>query len=156
MKYDYRIENTQDLRNLLAALSKTEIFPMVLTVDYSPSKKRSQMQNRLQRLWIKELEQQGDMRAEEYRAYCKLHIGVPILRNDSDDFKARYDRVIRPLDYETKIELMKVPFDFPVTRLMNKRQKTQYLDAVYQHWTSKGFALTRPSDLMYANEDYSQ
>ena len=151
-KYTYRIDNIQQLRDFLTKLSKLDNWPLEITVDDAPSNKRSNEQNRLQRKWINELEQQGDMRSEDYRAYCKLHLGVPILRNTSDEFKARYDSVVRHLPYETKIELMKIPFDFPVTRIMNKKQKSQYLDAVYQYWTSKGFALTRPSDLMYANE----
>ena len=152
MKHTYRINDIQHLREFFTKFSQLGIYPVEITIDDEPSNKRSLAQNRLQRLWVFELAEQGDMDAESYRAICKLHIGVPILRNESDDFKARYDSVVRPLDYETKIELMKVPFDFPVTRLMTTKQKSQYLDAVYQYWTSKGFALTRPSDLMYANE----
>lgn len=148
-KYTYRIDNIQQLRDFLTKLSKLDNWPLEITVDDAPSNKRSSEQNRLQRKWINELEQQGDMRSEDYRAYCKLHIGVPILRNTSDEFKARYDSVVRHLPYETKIELMKIPFDFPVTRIMNKKQKTQYLDAVYQHFTGLGFQLTRPDDAMY-------
>ena len=151
-KHVYQITSVQDLRNFLTSLAKADIYPMTLTVDDQPSNRRSTKQNQLQRMWLNELEQQGDMRAEEYRAYCKLHIGVPILRNECEDFKTKYDAVFRPLDYTTKIELMKIPFDFPVTRLMSKKQKTQYLDAVYQHWTSQGIQLTRPDDLMYAGE----
>lgn len=152
MKHTYRINDIQHLREFFTKFSQLGIYPVEITIDDEPSNKRSLDQNRLQRLWLNELEQQGDMRAEDYRAYGKLHIGVPILRNASDEFRARYDSVIRHLPYETKLELMKVPFDFPVTRLMTTKQKSQYLDAVYQYWTSKGFALTRPSDLMYANE----
>lgn len=153
-KNTYRINSVQHLREFLTEASKLNIYPLELTIDDAPSDKRSLDQNRLQRLWLNELEQQGDMRAEDYRAYGKLHIGVPILRNESDDFKARYDSVVRHLPYETKLELMKVPFDFPVTRLMNKKQKTQFLDALYHHWTSQGFHLTRPDDVLNAGVMY--
>lgn len=146
MKHTYRINDIQHLREFFAKFSQLGIYPVEITIDDEPSNKRSNEQNRLQRKWINQLEQQGDMRSEDYRAYCKLHIGVPILRNASDEFKARYDSVVRHLPYETKIELMKVPFDFPVTRIMTKKQKTQYLDAVYQHFTGLGFQLTRPDD----------
>ena len=148
-KYDYKINDVNDLRNFLKKLSQADIYPIVLTVDDAPSNKRSIEQNRLQRKWINELQQQGDMSAEDYRAYCKLHIGVPILRNASAEFRQRYDSVVRHLPYETKIELMKIPFDFPVTRLMNKKQKTEYLNAVYQHFTAQGFILERPDDAMF-------
>ena len=76
---------------------------------------RSIEQNKLQRMWMNELEEQGDMRAEEYRGYCKLHFGIPILRAENEVFCEKYDRLIRPLDYEVKIEYMMAPFDFPVT-----------------------------------------
>src|SRR5690554_6711545 len=97
------------------------------TVSITDGEKRSLAQNRLQRLWVFELAEQGDMDAESYRAICKLHIGVPILRNEDESFKQRYDAVFKELPYETKIELMKVPFDFPVTRLMTTKQKKHYL-----------------------------
>lgn len=108
------------------------------------SKHRTLKQNRLQRLWLAEAEKQGDQTAEEYRAYCKLHFGVPIMRQQSEVFREKYDRIIRPLDYEKKLELMMVPFDFPVTRLMDATNETKYLDKVYQFFTGMGFKLTDP------------
>jgi len=99
-------------------------------------------QNKLQREWMNQLASQGDMSAEEYRARTKLHVGVPILRAENEEFMKRYDEVIRPMDYETKIKLMSVPFDFPVTRLMTKKQKKQYLDAMHRYWSEQGFILT--------------
>lgn len=108
---------------------------------------RSAQQNRLQQLWHTEAAQQlGDETAEEKRAYCKLHFGVPILRSD-EAFKADYDRVIKPMDYQTKLALMAEPFDFPVTRLMTVKQKKQFLDAVWNHYTGLGVCLSHPDDL---------
>lgn len=106
--------------------------------------KRSTDQNRLQRKWLAEAGAQGDMTPEEYRGYCKLHFAVPMLRWELPEFRERYDRIIRPLPYEQKLELMQEPLDFPCTRLMNKDQKTRYLDAMYQHFTGLGFRLTDP------------
>lgn len=108
---------------------------------------RSAQQNRLQQLWHAEAAQQlGDETAEEKRAYCKLHFGVPILRSD-EAFKADYDRVIKPMDYQTKLALMAEPFDFPVTRLMTVKQKKQFLDAIWDHYTGLGVRLSHPDDL---------
>lgn len=108
------------------------------------TKTRSAAQNRLQQKWHLEAAQElKDESAEEKRAYCKLHFGVPILRNDKD-FRARYDAVIKPMDYQTKLALMAEPFDFSVTRLMTVEQKTRYLDAVWNHYTSQGVRLTAP------------
>lgn len=111
-------------------------------VRFEPPK-RSDKQNRLQRKWLLEAaEQLKEYTPEEYRAYCKLHFGVPILRNENDKFRELYDRVVRPLSYEIKLEIMSIPIDFPVTRLMDKDQKKRCLDAIYQHFTGLGVFLT--------------
>ena len=52
---------------------------------------------------------------------------------------------------QAKIKLMMAPLDLPVTRLMNTKQSTQYLDDIYQHFTSEGVALTQPEDQRYAD-----
>lgn len=115
------------------------------TVDVVKGRRRSNEQNRLQRQWCNEIaEQLGDRTPEDVRAYCKLHYGVPILREESADFREKYDRIIRPLAYEQKLELMAEPFDFPVTRLMKTEQKTRYLDAIHKHFTEQGLKLTDP------------
>ena len=106
--------------------------------------KRSQEQNRLQWFWLGEAEEQGDQTAEEYRAYCKLHLGVPILRAEDEHFRERYDQVVKGLPYETKLELMSEPFDFPVTRLMKTEQMTRYLEAMRRDLLQQGIALTSP------------
>ena len=106
--------------------------------------KRSTEQNRLQWLWLQEAEQQGDQRAEEYRAEIKLRVGIPLLRAESDHFRERYDTTIKGLDYETKLNLMAEPFDFPVTRLMSVQQMTEYLERMRQYLTVQGIALTAP------------
>ena len=107
-------------------------------------KRRTIDQNKLQRKWCKEASEQGDMTADEYRGQMKLHHGVPILRRDSAEFREKYDRLIRPRDYAEKLELMQEPFDFPVTRLMNTKQKGEYLDAVFVDLTGRGVRLTDP------------
>jgi hypothetical protein len=108
-------------------------------------KQRTSKQNRLQRLWLDEAAKQGDQTAEEYRAYCKLHFGVPIMRQQDEVFREKYDRIIKPLDYEQKLELMMEPFDFPVTRLMDTVNEGKYLDSVYTFFTGLGFSLTNPT-----------
>ena len=118
--------------------------PLPFTATTKDGDKRSLPQNRLQMLWCKKAAEQGDHTDEEYRAFCKLHFGVPILRED-EDFQAKYDKTVKPLPYETKLELMAEPFDFPVSRLMQVPQMRRYLDAIYQHFTGKGFQLTDPN-----------
>ena len=122
------------------------------TVSLSQGASRSVEQNKLQRLWLAEIaDQLGDQTREQIRGYCKLHLGVPILREENEEFRVSYDRVIKPLAYEFKIESMMEPLDFPVTRLMTSKQKAQYLDEVHRHFSERGITLTNPDDLRFGN-----
>ncbi len=139
------LESEGDRRLLIRFL---EAQPLPLTVSLSKGGKRSLKQNGLQMRWMGEIAAQlGDQTAEEIRGYCKLTIGVPILRTDNADFREHYDAIIRPLPYEQKLQLMMEPFDFKVTRLMNTKQFTIYLDGFHRHFSEKGLALTDPGDL---------
>ena len=121
-----------------------------LTVEITAGATKTNSQNRLQRQWCNDAAQQlGDRTAEDVRAYSKLHFGVPILRAESEAYAAAYDRLIRPLPYETKLAYMAVPFDFAVTRAMTSRQLSAYLDAMSQHWSGQGVTLTDPKGREY-------
>lgn len=110
-------------------------------------RQRTLDQNRTQMMWHKEAaEQLRDETAEQKRAYCKLHFGVEILCSESDEFRERYNDVMGPLPYDTKLALMAVPFDFPVTRLMTKQQKSDFLSRIREHYESLGVQLTIPED----------
>jgi len=117
------------------------------TVDIASGKHRSIEQNKLQRLWLNEAAAQlGDRTPEELRAFCKLTLGVPILRAENPEFKAKYDAVVRGLPYETKLAIMSEPLDLPVTRLMKADQKTRYLDAMFRFFSEQGVVLTIPPE----------
>lgn len=140
------IETEADLKQAFRWL---EGMKRPFTLQAEKGRRRSTKQNRLQRQWMNDIaHQMGEGTApEDIRAYCKLTIGVPILRAENELFCERYDAVVKPLPYEQKIILMAEPLDFPVTRLMNSEQKTRYLDGVSQHFTEKGFVLTDPEAL---------
>jgi len=122
-----------------------ESYKFPCTVNVVKGKDRTIEQNRLQRLWHNEAaEQLGDETAEQKRAYCKLHFGVPILRAESEEFCAAYDKHIRPLSYEAKLAFMSVPLDFPVTRLMRTKQKHDFLEQMRTHYEALGVRLTIP------------
>lgn len=113
------------------------------TLSTASGKNRSDGQNRLSHQWYKDAaEQLEDTTPEEVRSYCKLTIGIPILRED-DAFRERYDRIVKPLTYEQKLELMG-PLDFAVTRLMNTKQFNRYLDTMQRHYAEQGIILTTP------------
>lgn len=143
-----RIVETEIERSALLRFIGRHKLP--LTVNVTAAGKRTSRQNRLNRQWMLDIAAQLDGWEAEYaRGYCKLHFGVPILRNDDEVFCAEYDEVVRPLPYEHKIKLMMVPFDFGVTRLMNTKQQTAYLDSVHRAFSEMGVALTDPGDLLH-------
>lgn len=140
-----RLIEDEPNRKLLLRFIEQQKLPFCISI--TPGRRRSIEQNRLQRLWCNEIaEQRGDTTPEEVRGYCKLTIGVPILRAENEAFCLRYDEVVKPLSYEQKMAIMMEPLDMPITRFMTTKQKTKYLDGVYQHFTEKGIVLTLPDE----------
>lgn len=128
---------------MLVKLIKAHGLPF--TANVVSGAKRSDKQNRLQRLWMNQIaEQLPQQTSEEWRGYCKLHFGVPIMRAENEDFMRLYDEIIRPLPYNKKLALMMIPLDLPVTRDMSSKQKTDYLDQVQKHFAEQGVELVDP------------
>lgn len=148
------IQNDYD-RDMAAKLVANRPYPFTLSI--TDGKHRSTAQNRLQNMWFKEIaEQKGDIKPAEARAYCKLTIGIPILRQQNEAFRLRYDEVVKPLSYEQKLAIMQEPLDFPVTSQMNTKQFTEYLDGIIRHFGEQGIVLTMPDDIrqeLYRNTD---
>lgn len=139
---------TEQARGML--LTYLQQHPLPMMVEITKGRRRSTQQNRLQRQWMLDLaEQKPESTAEEWRGYCKLRFGVPILRSEREGFADLYDTKVRPFSYEQKIEFMQEPWDFPVTRLMTVKQKTAYLDAINKHFSEQGVVLTNPEDLKW-------
>lgn len=138
------IKNKADASRFITWLGNVNEYP--ITVNVIPGEeKRSSQQNRLQHKWFNEAEAQGDMRAHEYRAECKLLIGCKLLYEENEVFREAYNRVLRGLTYEQQLACMIPPFDMPVTSTMTVKQKSKYLDQMHQYLRGKGFELTDPS-----------
>lgn len=148
------IQNDYD-RDMASKLVANRPYPFTLSI--TDGKHRSTAQNRLQNMWFKEIaEQKGDITPAEARAYCKLTIGIPILRDQNEAFRIRYDEIVKPLPYEQKIAFMSEPLNLPVTSLMNTKQFTEYLDGIIRHFGEQGIVLTMPDDIrqeLYRNTD---
>jgi len=123
-----------------------------ITVTWTQGSPRSTAQNRLAQRWFTDIATQlGDQTHEDVRAECKLRFGVPILRAENEAFRISYDRVIKALPYEQKLDAIKA-FDMPVTRLMTVKQMTAFMDEMQRHWTAQGVRLTDPEALKYEQE----
>ena len=139
------IQNQEGLDNMLNMLGQIELeFPIDVQIE-KHKKKRTTTQNNTANKWYRDCEAQGDMKAWEYKAHCKLHFGIPILRRDSEKFKEVYDRDVKPYTYEQKLSFMVEPWSFEVTKLMNIKQHSEFLDMVERHLREQGFQLTEVS-----------
>ena len=140
---DRIIRNDYELDQVVK-LIKHKGYPLTLSIR--KGEERTVEQNKLQRMWLNEAsEQLGDQTPEELRGLCKLTIGVPIMRAAREDFRQKYDDIIKPHSYEEKIAMMMEPLDFPVTRLMKSKEKAEYLDKMYCFFTEQGIMLTEPN-----------
>ena len=137
------IGNTEQLKHAQQWLAK--LFNEHGWVKVTPStKKRKLSKNALSHVWYKEIsDQRRDNTEENYRNYCKLHFGVPILRRDCEEFKEIYDEVIKPMPYETKLKNM---FFVQVKSLMSENQMTEYLHQVEYHFAEQGVMLSSLSE----------
>jgi len=111
-----------------------------LRVQIKTGKDRTDSQNALSFAAYVDLYKSGKFTsANEARAYCKLHYGVPI-RREEPEYNEVYARLIKSrFSYEEKLSLMIEPVDFPVTRDMNKDQFGRYMDAIYQNFAGVRF-----------------
>lgn len=121
------------------------------TIEWQQGRDRSLDQNRLQFLWAREAsDQRGDMTADEVRCEWKLIYGVPILREESAEFREIYDSAIKPLAYDKKLKAMRF---IPVTSDMKVPQMIRYLDTIQRECAEQGIRLTDPDGELAAYQD---
>lgn len=136
----HRILATEYDRAAFLQLVKGMKLPV--TFEWQQGRDRSLDQNRLQFLWAREAsEQRGDVTADDVRCEWKLIHGVPILREESEEFRLIYDAAIKPLPYEQKLLAMRF---IPVTSEMKVPQMVRYLDTIQRECASQGIRLTDP------------
>ena len=105
-------------------------------------KKRTLPQNSISHAWYQQLAMQ--LREDDaigWKCYCKLHHGVPLLREEDDDFRYFYDNSVKKMTYEQKLMAMKF---LPVTSLMNTDQLSRFLESVQKDFAAKGVYLEFP------------
>ena len=121
------------------------------TISIAKGGARTSRQNRLFHLWVGEIQSQNaDENHEWWRGYCKLVIGVPILRHEDEAFRDAYDRSVKGLPFEQKLRCMMEPIAMPVTSRMTTKQMTMFLNDMHRHFAEQGIDLSIPEDLRYA------
>ncbi|MFG0844295.1 hypothetical protein [Pseudomonas sp. FYR_5] len=115
-----------------------------VVVSMRPGKDRPLDQNAL---WFAMYEriakstEMGDI--EDVRRYCKLHLGVRIMRAGCAEFRTGWAESFIHLDYDVKLRLMGPcamfgPDGFPVTRLFDRAQGCQYTDRIVEEFSARG------------------
>ncbi len=133
------IEKPSDLANFITFIGNLKL---PVTFEWVQGRDRTHQQNALMWLWASEAANQlGDRTPTEIQHEWKLHHGVPILREDSAEFRAVYDEAIKPLTYERKIALMAF---MAVTSDMKVRQMVRFMDTVQRECLTNGIVLTDP------------
>jgi hypothetical protein len=138
------LENAQDLDDFATFLGNLRL---PITVEWVQGRDRTKDQNALQWLWASEAGGQLGHTADEQQREWKLRFGVPILREDSADFRATYDRLIKPLSYSEKLEAMRF---IDVTSIMKVRQMVRFLDAIWKECGELRVKLTDPDSSLAA------
>ena len=139
------VNSDNSLQDALGILRELYHCHRYLKLNIKTGKSRSLDRNAISHAWYEQLERElREDTAIGWKAFCKLHFGVPILRAEDAEFREFYDRVLIALTYEQKIQAMKF---VPVTSRMDKSQLSQYLEAMQEHFRSKhAVALEFPSE----------
>ncbi len=138
MRRTVHVRSNADRDRLAAWIGRIDLEQTKpLTFTWKPYKRdRSLEQNALSHAVYKAIaDQLGDRTPEEARCEAKLRFGVPILRASDPEYCALYDEAIKPMDYETKLKVIRL---WPVTRLMTVDQMQQFLETVMFEYSKQG------------------
>lgn len=122
--------------------------PFTWSIEAGVKEGRRAAQNRLSHRWYADVARclEGH-EVSDVRAISKLHHGVPLMRELHDDFREKWDRLVKDrFTYTEKLEMMLDPVDFPVTRLMTVGEMTEYMNRIDRYWTQAGASLTLPDE----------
>ena len=140
----YRIINEQILENCLRFIAD-EFINRQNSGTYKPfsvnlseyDQNRSLPQSDLQHVWYDIAARYSDMgwSKDDFRAHCKLYIGIPILYAENPSYKESVESLLGGRSDEIKLKAMLPPVEIEVTREMTKAQMTTYLSRVYDFLT---------------------
>jgi len=132
------------LQSFIGTLRELWHHRRYIEVTVKEGKQRSVEQNAVMHGWFGQVVR--ELREDDERGvkrFCKLHFGVPILRAADDDFRAAYDRVIRPLAYPDKLVAMDI---LPVTSVMTTLQLDTCMTDIQEHYAKRGVVLVYPKE----------
>ena len=137
------IKSQEKRAEAIVAIQRTFAEQKYLTIQVKTGRDRTLDQNALWFAFYQRIAQVMDWHVDEARRHCKLHFGVPLMRNHCPDFRQSWNEILLNLTYEKKLELMGAnkllgPDGFPVTRLFNRAQGIEYTNAIGDDFREQG------------------
>lgn len=136
------INSAESLQRAIGDIREMWNEAKFLRLNIKKGKDRSLDQNAISHAWYEQIAR--ELREDDalgWKSFCKLHLGVPILRAEDEEFRTTYDAVIKGLMYEQKLLAMK---SWPVTSIMVKSQLSKYLEAMQAEFLKRGVVLAFP------------
>lgn len=125
----------QSLSKLIGDLRELWREHKYLRVTIKTGKDRSLDQNAILHAWITQIANElREQTAAQIKAECKLVYGVPILRAEDEEFREFYDRAIKWMTYEQKLDAMAF---VPVTSIMTVKQLSQFLAGMQEGYRGR-------------------
>lgn len=136
------INSQEKLAEAIGAIQRTFAEKKYLTIQVKTGRDRTLDQNALWFAMYKRISQVMGWPIEDARAHCKLHFGVPMMRNQCDEFRFTWDECFIHLDYERKLRIM-IQFGhsvegLPVTRGFNRAQGIEYTNRIVDDFREQG------------------
>jgi len=129
------VNSEQTLSKLIGDLRELWREHKYLRISIKAGKDRSLDQNAILHAWINQIATElREQTAAEVKAECKLTIGVPILRAEDEEFRQFYDKSIKLMTYEDKLNAMSF---VPVTSLMTVKQLSQFLAGMQEAYRGR-------------------
>ena len=137
------INSTDRMAEAVGAIQRSFAEKKYLVITIKPGRDSPLDQTALWFACYKRISQVLNWHIDEARRYCKLHFGVPLMRNECQDFRKSWNELLLHLSYEKKLELMGAnpllgPDGFPVTRLFNRAQGIEYTNRVVDGFREQG------------------
>lgn len=132
------IRNAEDMDALFTLFGNMK---MPITVEWVQGADRTAQQNKLMWKWATEAGEQLGETSDEVQRRWKLDHGLPILCEDSEDYRSYCRLTLKVLSYEQRKQAMKFT---PVTSEMNVKQMVKFMDTVERECLEQGIVLTQP------------
>lgn len=147
MKRNLIINSSESLARAKATISELWREHHYIRLSIITGRDRSKDQNALLHAWISQVScETGEDTPAGIKAFVKLHLGVPILRAENEEFQAFYDENVKPLPYRQKLAIIEY---LPVTSIMTTGQCAHLLEDMQKHYAARE---TDPVNLEWPEE----